>query len=143
MTSKNDLDLQNGQSLVELAVGLMILLIMLAGLVDAGRALFTFMAMREAAQEGALYGSLEPDDINAIETRVRGTSNLVQGLGGSLAVNVNVGEPACTGSAITVQVTYSNFPITMPFLGTVLGSQTVPIRAAVTDTILTPPCSDD
>ncbi len=132
---------ERGQSLVEFGFSLVILLVMLAGLVDASRALFTFMAMREAAQEGALYGSLQPGSVSAIQTRTLNTSNLVQGLSGELDVDVTVGEPACTGSTITVRVTYSSFPISMPFLGTVLGSQTVPISASVVDTILLPSCT--
>jgi Flp pilus assembly protein TadG len=132
---------ERGQSLVEFGVSLVILMVLLAGLVDASRALFTFMAMREAAQEGALYGSLQPGSISTIQTRTLGTSNLIQSLSDELDVDVTVGEPICTGSAITVRVTYANFPITMPFLGTVLGSQSVPISASITDTILSPSCT--
>lgn len=137
----NDTNHQTGQSLVEFAVSMVILLLLLCGLVDASRALFTFMAMREAAQEGALYGSLQPGNTSLIETRTLNTSNLIQGLSASLDVDITIGEPACTGSAITVSITYPNFPLTMPFLGAIMGSQSVPITASVTDTVLSPTCS--
>jgi Flp pilus assembly protein TadG len=47
---------ENGQSMVEFAFGMVILMIILVGIVDLGRAFFTFMALRDAAQEGAVYG---------------------------------------------------------------------------------------
>jgi len=50
-----------GQSLVEVALVLPILLVILSGLVDLGRVYFTFVALEDAAAEGALYLSLFPD----------------------------------------------------------------------------------
>jgi Flp pilus assembly protein TadG len=52
---------ERGQSLVELTLTFMILLVLLGGVLDLGRALFTFVALRDAAQEGAVYGSIQPD----------------------------------------------------------------------------------
>src|SRR5215470_12817695 len=62
-----------GQSLVELALSLTVILMLLAGAVDFGMAFFSYTAIRDAAQEGALYGSINgpsdqqlpspPDDI--------------------------------------------------------------------------------
>lgn len=40
----------------------MLLLILLAGLVDFGRAFLTFVALRDAAQEGAAYASISNAD---------------------------------------------------------------------------------
>jgi len=62
-------DSQEGQSLIEFAISLVVLLIMLAGIVDSGRALFTYLALRESAEEGALYGSTDPTNSSAIEAR--------------------------------------------------------------------------
>ena len=142
---ENSISSEKGQSLVEFAVSMVILVILLAGIVDAGRALFTFMALREAAQEGALYGSTDPNNTSAIINRVHHSSNLLEDLdadpNANLAVLTTVTGSACTGHAIRVRVSYNNFPITMPFLGVVIGSQTVPISASVTDTILTPSCN--
>jgi Flp pilus assembly protein TadG len=45
-----------GQSLVELAISLVILLFLLAGIVEFGLAFFQFVQLRDAAQEGALFG---------------------------------------------------------------------------------------
>lgn len=135
---------EKGQSLTEFAISVFILLVLLAGTVDAGRAFFTFMALRDAVQEGALWGSYNPAQAGLIRDRVRRASNLVQAIeddpNASLTIDVDVIGTACTGNGIRVQATYENFPITMPFLGAVLGSQEVPITASVTDTILVPPC---
>jgi len=49
-----------GQSLVELSLTLTVLLILLSGAVSFGMAYFSYVAIRDAAQEGALYGSLSP-----------------------------------------------------------------------------------
>jgi hypothetical protein len=51
---------QRGQSLVELAISLTVMLLLLAGAVTFGMALFSYVAIRDAAQEGALFGSFNP-----------------------------------------------------------------------------------
>lgn len=132
---------EKGQSLIEFAISLVILLILLAGLVDTGRALFTYLALRESAEEGALYGSTDPSNTGAIQARALNSSDMVRGLSSEVNVQVNVMGSACTGNAISVTVTYSNFPITMPFLGAIIGSQTIPISAKATNTILRPGCT--
>jgi Flp pilus assembly protein TadG len=135
---------ERGQSMTELALILVFILLLLAGVVDLGRAFFTYMALREAAQEGALYGSTNPTDDANIETRARNASNLLQDLSSDpnadTSVTVTITGGACTGNAITVTVSYDNFPITMPFIGSFVGSQTIPISASITDTILSPSC---
>jgi hypothetical protein len=135
---------EKGQSLTEFAVSVVILLILLAGTVDAGRAFFTFMSLRDAVQEGALWGSYNPAQTELIKDRVRRASNLVQAIeddpNAALTIDVDIIGTACTGNGIRVEAIYENFPITMPFLGLILGSQEVPISASVTDTILVPPC---
>jgi len=130
--------------MTEFGISVVILLILLAGTVDAGRAFFTFMALRDAVQEGALWGSYNPAQEELIKDRVRRASNLVQAIeddpNANLSIDVNVLGTACTGNSLRVRATYQNFPITMPFLGAILGTQEVPISASVTDTILVPPC---
>ncbi len=137
---------QKGQSLVEFSVGMVLVLILLGSLVDAGRGLFAYMALRDAAQEGSAYGSLNPTATAVIEDRVFGSSTMLQGLqaggGGSspIDVDVNIIGAACTGNGIEVRVTYNDFPLTMPFVGIFLGSQSIDISAVATDTILSPKC---
>lgn len=145
---------ERGQSLVELSVSLLVLLYLLSGAVEFGIAFFQFVQLRDAAQEGALYSSMitSPDKAQAtIETRVRGASSSPIDLSipcGSGGVCITVtskdssgtSQPissACEGDSITVEVLY-NHQVFMPFMTRIIGP-TVPLRATVTDTVLTPP----
>ena len=139
-TTKTHPTSERGQSLAELALTLSFVLILLSGVVDLGRAFFTYMALRDAAQEGALYGSVNPTATAAIKSRVLNTSELVSGIVSDADITINITGQACTGSEITVRVSYDDFPLTMPFLGSFLGRQNIPISAAINDTILTPAC---
>lgn len=139
--SQARIESQNGQSLVEFALSFVMLMVLLAGIVDGGRALFSYLALRESAEEGALYGSTDPTNSSNIEARARNSSDMLQGFGTDVNVQVTITGAACTGNAIAVTVTYTNFPITMPFLGAIIGSQTISISAKATNTILRPGCT--
>src|SRR5689334_13096431 len=54
---------RKGQSLVEFALVGVILFMVLMGIMDAGRLLFTYSAVSNAAQEGTRFGVLRPRDI--------------------------------------------------------------------------------
>lgn len=132
---------KKGQSLVELALSLLLILTILAGAVDLGIAFFSHVSLRDAAQEGALYGSLNPTDTNGIVSRVRQSSNSPVNLSdvSNVTVNISTSGGACAGGAITVTVSY-NYRLSMPFIGTILGTTAIPLNASVTDTILKPGC---
>ncbi|MBN2147627.1 MAG: pilus assembly protein [Anaerolineales bacterium] len=142
---------EQGQSLVELAVSLVIILYLLAGAIDLGRAFFTYSALRDAAQEGAAYGSVYPDDVDEIIKRTvfaanpSGDWDFNTNLNlprlfhqGEIDVNVQIIGAACLGNTIQVTATYTQFPTGM--LAMVLGTPTIPIRATINDTILQPTC---
>src|SRR5512146_2633069 len=59
-TAKRTSGKERGQSLVELAISLTVMLLLLSGAVTFGMAFFSYVAMRDAAQEGALYASFNP-----------------------------------------------------------------------------------
>jgi Flp pilus assembly protein TadG len=147
---------ERGQSLVEFALTITFVVMLLAGLIDLGNAFFSFVALRDAAQDGAVYAALEPIidsnnngqydngeslNISAIVERVRNASSSPIDLNDTTKVTVNVSfdDDPCQGNTVTVSVTY-NYPISVPFLGGILGSNTIPITASVTNTILTPAC---
>lgn len=135
---------ERGQSLMELAISATFILLLLSGVVDLGRAFFTYMALRDAAQEGALYGSIEPGDVTGIENRIYNSSNLLSSLkddtSAVMTIQINTLGSLCAGQALQVNVAYNNFPLTMPFMGTIIGKQTIRLNATVTDTILSPVC---
>jgi Flp pilus assembly protein TadG len=132
---------ERGQSLVELAMSLMAIMTLLAGAVDFSVAYFSFTAIQDAAQEGALYGSINPTDEDGIISRVRNASTNPVDLADEDLVDVVVSLPgdACEGNEVTVTVSY-DYPISMPFIGSIIGSQQIILNASVTDTILQPVC---
>jgi Flp pilus assembly protein TadG len=133
---------ERGQALVEFAAVLVILMILVAGMLDLGRAFFVYMSLRDAAQEGATYASINPSDTTGIVNRVRSTSTKPVDLSNTALINVQVNPSGalCAGSGVEVVVEYPKFEITTPLLGSILGSQSIALRARVTDTILTPAC---
>lgn len=139
---------ERAQSLVEFSLGMMFLLVLVVGITDVARAMFTYLSMRDAAQEGALFGSVNPQDSAAIEARVRNSSNTMSALGASVTVAI---EPTVTGKlclgatageahGIEVTINYPNFPLTMPLIGAVIGEQTIPISASAINMIISPMC---
>ena len=58
---KPDRDQQSGQSLVEMTLGSIILIFIMSGILDFGRAYFTYVAMEDAVGEAALYMSINPE----------------------------------------------------------------------------------
>lgn len=129
--------------MVELAITLTVMLMLLAGAVEFGIALFQFVQLRDAAQEGALYGSIHPGDDTNIAARVRSASlspiDLQTDPGVAIVINYPDGSPNCEGKGIQVDVSYPH-QISMPFIGPIIGSTTIPLTASVTDTILAPVC---
>jgi Flp pilus assembly protein TadG len=144
---------EHGQSLVELAVILVFLLILLAGIIDLGRMIFTYLTMRDAVQEGAAYASIvygleddgltDPVDIcPAIQARVINNLPLNQSFDPPV-IDVSGSEcllytTACSGDVVTISVS-TDFDLTMPIISTFVGT-TVPLTASITDTLLSPYC---
>lgn len=138
---------ERGQSLVELSISLLVLLWLLAGAVEFGLGFFQFIQLRDAAQEGALYGSINPDDTTGIKARVLAQSTSpIDLIPEEAAGNVvfaydyidDAGNPAsgCITDGIRVTVTYDHkmfMPFATLFTG---GDDTITISASVTDTIL-------
>jgi hypothetical protein len=142
---------QKGQSFVELSMLLVVLLIILAGVADFGRAYMIFLEMRDAAQEGMAYGAFSPNDFTGIEIRIRETLTDPFDLSGPGVVTIvpslsNPSKP-CSGfdpatmepNEIQVTLLYQ-MPLATPFLGTIINSQEIPLVATVSNSILTPVC---
>jgi Flp pilus assembly protein TadG len=153
---------ERGQSLVELGVSLLILLYLLSGAAEFGVLFFQFVQLRDAAQEGALYGSMNPyvdssadgkftvgEPVNqaGIEARVRAASSSPIDLTNSdpvtgvtvVASSSDGSNMFCEGHGIQVTVSF-NHHIFMPFIPQILNKTDIPLSATVVDTILTPLC---
>lgn len=146
---------ERGQSLVELAVSLPVMILLLLGTVDFGMAIFSYAIIRDAAQEGALYGSFNPNNKAEIENRARYISPHGEDLIFSSPVELTDKElvqvevkslgNSCQGikngiaNSIRVRVRYE-YPFLMPFIGTLIGSDTISLTGSATNVILQPPC---
>jgi Flp pilus assembly protein TadG len=146
---------ERGQSLVELALSLPVILLILLGTFDFGMALFSYSILRDAAQEGALYASFNPGNKGQIENRARNILPREQGEVFSspvdlrnedqVNVEINVKGKTCQGvtkgvaNYVEVRVSY-NYPILMPFVGEIVGSDTIKLTTSASNVILQPPC---
>lgn len=142
---------ERGQSLVELSISLVVLLYLLSGAVEFGIAFFQFVQLRDAAQEGALFGSMQPGNTAGIEARIRGASTSPIDLAdaGSVVIDLQIDDQPiadaiaagidCEGHGIEVTVSYDH-QIFMPFIPQLIGRNDLPLVATVTDTILSPVC---
>ena len=139
---------KKGQSLVELAITITILLTLLAGAFDIGSAFLDFVAMRDAAQEGATYASIFPTDTTGIINSVQLSSS--QPINFSTFVeDCTEGSPngiciewqgdQCSGNQVTITVRYV-YRLIVPFFGGFLGTQDIPLSARVTNEIMTTAC---
>jgi Flp pilus assembly protein TadG len=62
---------QSGQSLVEFALLFPLLLLILLGAIDLGRAFNAYVTITNASREGARYGSTHPTNTSGVTTRVQ------------------------------------------------------------------------
>lgn len=131
---------QQGQSLVEMAILMVVLLLIMAGVLDLGRMYFTYLALQNAAGEGAAYGAINPEwvdssdnaDPNNITYRVRNesTGNLIDWSSTNIVVDVPTVEG---GEPITVTVTYV-FEVITPVMQAITG-ETITLGARDTQLI--------
>ncbi len=138
---------ERGQSLVELAISLLILLYLLSGAVEFGIIFFQYVQLRDAAQEGALFGSMNPpsSDVDfAKESEIANralnasTSPIDLANDPDVSIDIQVTDAKyCEGGALQVTVSYPH-KVFMPFISQFIGN-TIQLDATVTDTILSPP----
>jgi len=100
---------ERGSSLVEAAFVSMILILLMAGVADMGRAFYTYIAITNAAQEGARYASHFPYDAHGIRQAVK-TESKSSGINISnnqitITPNPNYSTPP-PGASIRVEVDY-------------------------------------
>lgn len=136
---------ERGQSLMEMAVSIVVLIILLAGIVDLGRAIFTFIALRDAAQEGLVYASVYPFPCNRIDQRINDTLDSTTVSYAQIDYyyegayhQCSSAEPAkvVPGTEVRITVAQTDFPITMPFLGSLVGRQSFEIKAVIRGSVV-------
>ncbi len=136
---------ERGQSFMELAISIVFLLVLLSAVIDLGWAFYTMTALRDTAQEAASYGIMCPNE-DLIKQRLRLSATAPIRMedidsGDVLVTSVPVGSSAAwkKGSIVRVEVTI-NHTIMVPFLGSVIGRTTYPLKVDVSDTIMVDEC---
>jgi Flp pilus assembly protein TadG len=120
---------QQGQSLVETALVLPILILLLAIVVDAGRLFDASIVLVQAAREGARYATVRPNPTvpliqDLVVTEVTGSGTNITHMANFSRANVTVSDLSNAASTeVTVTVSY-DFPL---WFGGVLGLDTVTI----------------
>ncbi len=132
---------EKGQALVEFTLALIVFLFLLTGAIDIARMFFAQMIITEASQEGAIYGSFQPEDTSGIENRVRTNSTGYIDLTdtGSVHISISRDGNACSNGENTVTVTY-DFPVVMPLTSEIFGPNKQ-LKATSVAVILSPRCS--
>jgi len=129
---------QDGNSLIETALVLPVLLLLLAGAVDIGRSFRAAMVVNAAAQTGAVYGIHSPTDVAGMvvaaktdtSTFITVTSTATYGCecpgGGVTAIAACSSEPSCdplnsvyyvevdTAATYTPMIPWPGIPATIP-----------------------------
>jgi Flp pilus assembly protein TadG len=115
---KRNCSRKRGQTLVEWALVLPVLLLIVLVVLDLGRAVYYYSVVHNAAREGARYGSIHPTDEDGIRTTTR---DKAIGLNPS-DVNVNIEQVGTIPFVkIRVSVTYNFVPVT-PMVANLTGS---------------------
>jgi Flp pilus assembly protein TadG len=141
---------EGGQAVIEAALVLVLLIILLMALLDLGRAYFTYLALQNAAGEGAAYGMINPtwwqgddvtgehyhEDPNNIIFRVRSESP--SGLVSWGETRVTVKALFLTpGNPITVTVDF-DYELITPFARLFSGDGTITLRGQAVQSIISP-----
>ncbi len=118
---------ESGQGLLEFALILPVLLMILAGVLDLGRLYFAYVAVTDAAAEGASYAASYPNEVAEIEARAQGASQLS-------GVTVTYSGEAEAGETVTVTTSYS-FTVATPIINGIAGGA-IPLRATTSAVVL-------
>jgi len=113
---------RRGDSLVEFALIVSVLMTIIIGIIDFGRAVYAYSVVANAAREGARYGVMAPDDHAGITARIHDTA---VGLDpAQLSISVTNAE-----TTIEVSVSY-NFELVTPLMADVLGSGSLTLSSS-------------
>jgi Flp pilus assembly protein TadG len=124
---------ERGQSLLELAILLPVLLIILLGILDVGRLYMTMVAIHDAAAEGASYAASYPSRTSQIQQRAAESSTALTTIDPAMVV-ITYGGSQSSGQPITVTVNY-DYDLLTPLLSAIVPSGTLRVRGIDTRVI--------
>lgn len=134
-----------GQSFVEFALTLPVLMLILMGVLDIGRAFFIGVALEDAAGEAALYLSIFPDCPTASSGAQCADPNNAAyraqhaGSGHLQWSNVTIRKmsPATTGAGLRAEVVLDyHFDLLTPVIPSLIGAKTVTISGDATQVMI-------
>ena len=140
----SDLEENRGQSLVEFVLLLPVLLIILAGLLDLGRLYFAYVAVTDAAAEGAAYAALFfpptestncPPDSDICRAAREASAGLVQLDQAEITVDCPTCPDPASGDAVTVRVVYP-FTLVTPIVEAMVPGSVLDLEAIATQAII-------
>ena len=122
MISVNSIKNQKGQSLVEFAIILPVVLLLLMGIIEFGMMFNSYLTIQNVAREGARLGIVGGSDIE-IKTLIRDISpNLTPG---DLTVNLTPAEGSRkSGETLKVSIDY-NYHMTVPIISALFNNAIV------------------
>lgn len=124
-----------GQSLVEIALALPVLLLVLLGLADLGRAFYYTTAVASAARQGAAYvAATSSPNPSALAQKACAATGIDPSGNCGAALTATTPCPGATPppGSVSVQVTYDLQLISGYLVNRVLPSQTLTLRACAT-----------
>lgn len=137
---------EKGQSLVEIALVFPILLMILSGILDLGRAYFIYIALEDGAGEAALYLSINAAcryatdgpqcaDPNNADFRARHAGGGIVDWTNAV-VNIERTDLYGVGDPVKVQIQYE-FGLLTPIIPTITGLNPITLSSEATHIILT------
>ena len=118
---------QHGQSLLEYAIGLNVLLLLVLGTVDLGRGVWAYNTLAHLAREGARYGSAPSKTAAEIQAYVASRATLPDF--GESNVTVTRGTCGVEDQPVVVTTTYQFDSIT-PLISNAWGGGPLTLRAS-------------
>ena len=127
---------ERGQSLVEAALALPLVIMLMLGMLDLGRAFFILVELNDAADEGAVYAGIDHTDIAGITTRASESASLVTISSSDVTLT---GPPAnAVGQPVTVTISISMSLFT-PFVSELVGGDEIVLSGRATHPIMVVP----
>jgi Flp pilus assembly protein TadG len=137
--------LERGQSLVELSLSLVFFLVIFLGVLDLGRAYYTYVALEDSAGEAAIFLAINPscaepntaDCANPNNARYRAENAADEYFDWSKAeidIKYVTGDYG-VGNTVGVEIRYP-FTLYTPIISSIVGSDGLTITAYATQTIM-------
>ena len=118
---------KRGQAIVELAIVFSLFIMIILVVFDLGRSVYYYSAIYNAAQEGARYGIVHPDDVAGAQAAAR---HLAVGLAIDPQVTFPV-DATTKDKSVNVRIEYEFTPVTF-VLKLLTGSDTITLVSEAT-----------